>query len=867
MEPSITPPREEPKAPSKLPAIANPTVVGIGASAGSLDALKRFFEHVPADSGLTFVVVVHLSPEHKSQLAMVLQPYVRFPIEQVMETTLLEPNRAYVIPPNANISAVDTHLRLSQLEQNRGERAPIDYFFRTLAASHDGQAIAVILTGTGSDGTLGIKDIKANGGTVIVQDPNEAEYDGMPQSAIATGLADFVVPVAQMPDIILRLDRTQPRIYIPPEDHAVKQDEEALLQDIFALVRERTDRDFSRYKRSTVMRRIARRMQLHYIEDLKTYVERLRQEPDEVSALADDLLIVVTKFFRDPEVFAKVEKEVIPRLFENRRPNELVRAWSVGCATGEEAYSIAILLLEEASRHEAPPRLQIFASDLHGPSLEKARQGFFPGDFEADITPERLKKFFVNEKGGFRVRKDLRDLVVFAHHNLLADPPFSHIDLIFCRNLLIYLERDVQRAVVELFHYALNRDGFLVLGTAEAIDAADLFTPTDKEFRIYCKRNVPSSEPHLPVFPFTRTRLFGGRRLPEPALPPAILYSALHQRMLGLYAAPSILVGPDNSIVHLSEHAGRFLVHPGGDPTENVFKLVREELAVELRMLIDNARAKEKPSDSRPIAVDFNGTPRLVAMHVAPSTGMEQKGFVLVMFDEQEPRSAQAPVARPQTSTDIALASRVRELENELDASRERIASMVEQHESSEEEMKASNEEVQSANEELRATMEELETSKEELESVNQELQTVSQETRYKVEEFAQFANDLNNVLAAAGVAALFLDRDLRIVRFSPKISELFNVRTTDRGRPISDLTRRFGYPELLNDAQKALQDLTPVEHEVKSEDGRWFLTRMLPNRGADDRIEGIVITFVDVTRRANAEAALREAEKRAGAS
>ena len=446
-----------------------PTVVGVGASAGGLAALKTFFNHVPADSGLAFVVVVHLSPEHKSHLADLLQPHVRFPVQQVNESTPLETNHVYVIPPNANLSTIDTHLRLTKLEQERRERAPIDHFFRTLASTHDGNAIGVVLTGTGSDGTLGIRDIKAKGGLVLVQDPNEAEYDGMPQSAIATGLVDRILPVAEIPGAILRYERTEPRVPLPADDAEPEHDQRILLQKVFAQLRARMDRDFSRYKSSTILRRIARRMQLHYVEDLPAYIEKLREHPEEARALADDLLITVTNFFRDPHVFEKLEKDVIPRLFAGKKAEDFVRVWSVGCATGEEAYSLAMLLVEEASRHEAPPQVQIFASDLHKRSLDKGRYGFYPGDIAADVPGERLQQFFQPDNGGYRIRKELRDLIVFAPHNLLGDPPFSRLDLIVCRNLLIYLQREVQRDVIELFHYALNPNGTLLLGSAETV--------------------------------------------------------------------------------------------------------------------------------------------------------------------------------------------------------------------------------------------------------------------------------------------------------------------------------------------------------------------------------------------------------------
>ncbi|HUB78386.1 MAG TPA: CheR family methyltransferase [Bryobacteraceae bacterium] len=840
----------------------NSTVVGIGASAGGLAALKTFLDHVPADSGLTFVVVVHLSPDHESHLAELLQPHVRVPVRQVNVTTALEPDRVYVIPPNANISTIDTHLRLSKLEDRRQERAPIDHFLRTLARTHDGNAVAVILTGTGSDGTLGIKDVKANGGLVIVQDPNEAEYDSMPQSAIATGLADYVLPLVEIPGAILRYDRTQPRVTMPSDGDEVPQSEWALLQKVFAQLRARTDRDFSRYKRSTVLRRVAKRMQLNYLEDLPAYVERLRERPEEVRALADDLLITVTHFFRDPEVFQKLENEVIPSKLRKKGPQESFRAWSVGCATGEEAYSLAMLLAEEAGRHEMPPQIQVFASDLHTRSLEKAREGFYPGDIVADVSADRLRRFFQKENGGYRVNKELRDLVVFAPHNILSDPPFSRQDLISCRNLLIYLDRDVQRDVIELFHYALNPDGILMLGSAESIDATDLFRVEDKHLCFFRKRNVPAREPRLPVFSLSRATVRGEllNRMTPSGEP--VAYGRLHQQMVEQYAPPSVLVSPDNQLIHLSEHAGRYLVHPGGEPTASVLKLVRPELRIELQASLQTARESRKAFDSSPIPVQFNGHARSVVLHVRPSLEPERDGLALVIFEEREPHEDADAVPADHPGMASA-AGRIRDLESELSLTRQRLQTIIEEYETSQEEMKASSEEMQSTNEELRSTLEELETSKEELQSINEELQTVNQQNRHKVEELAQLSSDLQNLLSATDIATLFLDRELRILRFTPRLGDLFNVRITDRGRPISDQTHRLAYSGLREDAESVLSRLVPVEREVQDDAGRWYLARVLPYRSTEDRIEGIVITFLDIDTRKRAEEALRINEER----
>jgi two-component system CheB/CheR fusion protein len=839
----------------------SPTVVGIGASAGGLAALKQFFKEVPVDSGLAFVVVVHLAPEHKSHLADLLQVHAGFPVQQVTETTLLEPNHVYVIPPNANIEAIDTHLRLSELEKQRAQRAPIDHFFRTLATTHDGHSVGIILSGTGSDGTLGIRDIKAKGGLIIVQNPNDAEYDGMPQSAIATGLADFVLPVTEIPQSLLRYDRTQPRVTLHEEDVAeVAHDEQNLLQKVFTHLRARTDRDFSRYRRSTLMRRIARRMQLNYIEDLSGYVEKLRENPDEVRALSDDLLVTVTSFFRDPEVFEKLRTDLIPHLFQDKEATDSVRVWSVGCATGEEAYSIAMLLLEEAAPREGWPQIQIFASDLHKRSLDRAREGFYPGDIELDVSSDRLKRFFTRESGGYRIRKEVRDLVVFAPHNLLGDPPFSRLDFIACRNLLIYLERDVQRAVIELFHYALNRDGTLLLGSAETVEDSDLFRPDDKRLCLYRKRNVPAPEPRLPVFPLTRGRALFQTDVKSTPVGEPIAYGNFHQRMVEQYAPPSILISPDNKIVHLSEHAGRYLVHPGGEPTANIFKLVREELRIELRTLLQCARERQQVCDSKPLPVLIEGDIRAVAMHVGPGHDSEQDGFALIIFEEREAKKPDEPHAEGPTNVDHS--GRIQDLETELTVLRQRLQSIIEEFETSQEEMRASNEEIQSTNEELRSTMEELETSKEELQSINEELLTVNQENRHKVEELAQLSSDLQNLLSATDIATLFLDTHLRIMRFTPKVSELFHVRVTDRGRPISDLTHRLGHNDLKQDAERVLAELMPVEREIQDDSGNWYLTRVLPYRSTENRIEGVVITFVEITRRLKAETGLRESQK-----
>ncbi len=848
-----------PSSDSEHEPASHPTVVGIGASAGGLAALREFFGRIPPDTGLAYVVVVHLSPEHESHLPQLLQPHMSIPVEQVSETVQMERDHAYVIPPNANLEAVDTHLRVSRLESHRKERAPIDHFFRTLSRTHEGHAIGVILTGTGSDGTLGLKEIKAKGGLAVVQDPKDAEYDGMPQSAIATGQVDRVLPLADIPEAIINYERTRPKLPLALDEDEPVEEGRRFLEEVFVRLRARTGRDFTHYKRSTVVRRIMRRMQLAQVENASAYLDVLRDRPQEAGALADDLLITVTNFFRDPEVFEALERDVIPLLFEGKGPDDELRTWSVGCATGEEAYSLAILLVEEAARREMSPRIQVFASDLHEDSLEKARLGFYPGDIQADIRPERLHRFFRRQDGGYRIRDELRELVIFAPHNLLADPPFSRLDMVVCRNLLIYLRRDAQRDVLDLLHYALNPDGFLLLGTSERADPSDLFRVQDKKHCIYRKRNVPAPEPRLPVFPLTPSRLPPQSPRRERRGKP-LLHGSLHQHLVERYGPPSLLLSPEDNALHLSEHAGRYLVHPGGELTANVYKLVREELRVELQAALRTVREEGRGCRTRPIPVHFNGETAQVILDVRPSRDPEEEGFVLVMFDEREdlPRpEGESPRSPGETPDEAA----VRVLEQERDEARRRLRAVIEEYETNREEMKASNEELQSVNEELRSTLEELETSKEELQSMNEELQTVNQENRHKVAELARFSTDLQNLLAATGIATLFLDRDLRILRFTPKVNELFSIRPTDQGRPLADMASRLGDSHLLKSAREVLETLVPVERESRDELGRWYLTRILPYRSNEDRIEGVVITFIDITGRREAEQSLLEAK------
>ena len=836
------------------------TIVAIGASAGGLNALKELFSHVPGNTGYAYVVIVHLSPQHKSALPEILQSSAKMPVEQVTKTIQMKPDHVYVIPPNSHLNSIDTHLRLSDLEEKRSDRAPIDHFFRTLAKTHDGHAVGIILTGTGSDGTLGIKEIKEKGGLTLVQDPREAEYDDMPQSAISTGMVDYVLPLARIPEAFLGFAATVPKIKTGETKDEPVDGELKLLHKIFSQIKIRTGRDFTNYKISTLLRRIQRRMQINRVEELPDYLELIRTKQDELKALADDLLINVTNFFRDPDAFNFLQKETIPAIFAKKEQGDEVKVWSVGCATGEEAYSIAMLLIEEAELMEINIPCKIFASDIHEDSLKKAREGYYPGDIDADIGEERLRRFFIKENGGYRIKKELREQVIFAPQNLLSDPPFSRIDLILCRNLLIYLKREIQNDVRDLFHYALNPSGFLMLGTSEHLDKANLFGVIKKEHSIHIKKNVKAPEPRLPVFPKHAIHHLPENYNEKGKSP--MDFGTHHQKVVERYAPPSILVSSDYQVLHVSRDAGRYLTITGGELSKDLFRLIRPELQVELRAAIYISRETKDTARSKPVKITIDGQKRVVFIPVRFIEDEEFGTSFLIMFEEYDVKAVHGTGS---SSGKIAEGAneRIQQLEQELKDKSQSLQAVIEEHETGQEDMKASNEELQSANEELRSTMEELETSKEELQSVNEELSALNQEHKHKAEELGQLSDDLQNLLTATDIATLFLDREMRILRFTPRLGELFNVRMADRGRPISDQTHKLGYSELVEDARTVLKNLQPIHKEIKDTQGNTYLTRLLPYRSSADRIEGVVINFIDISDRKLTEKHLQESENR----
>ena len=844
-------------------------VVGLGASAGGIKALKEFFAQVPAQSGMAYVVILHLSPDHDSNLAEVLQHAAAIPVTQVTERVRIVPNHVYVISPNKSLSMNDGHLTLSEIKRIEERRAPVDIFFRTLADSKTRRAICVILSGTGPNGSMGMKRVKEMGGVCIVQDPQEAEYSDMPLYSIATGLVDYVLPVAKIPRKIIAYRERLGQAVVPMETLAPAETDAQALRDIFTQLRVRTGHDFTNYKRATVLRRLERRINVHELPDLPAYARYMREHQAEAQALLKDLLISVTNFFRDCEAFEAVERGIIRKFFEGKKARDQVRVWVAGCATGEEAYTMAMMLCEFAETLTGAPAVQVFATDIDEQAITTARDGFYTETDVADISPERLRRFFARElNGGYRVRRELREMVLFAHHNLIKDPPFSHLDLVSCRNLLIYLNRAAQERVMQVLHFALNPGGFLFLGQSESVEgSAELFLPVDKEAHVYQSRTTPVRLP-LPVsdqslsWRVADLRQREERTQDEARAIERLSYADLHQRLVEQYAPPSVVVNEEYDLMHLSERAGRYMQVAGGEPSRNLLKLVRPEIRLELRTALYQAVQNRASVEARAVPVQLEGGTRLVNLLVRPvfSEGDDARGFILVVFEDA---GEGAEGAAAEAEAVIAAEPAARQLEDELVRIKAQLRATVEQYETQAEELKASNEELQAMNEELRSTAEELETSKEELQSVNEELTTVNQELKIKIEELSQANDDFRNLMNSTDIGTIFLDRALRLKLFTPRARDIFNLIPADVGRPLSDITAHLADADLLADLEHVLTSLQPIQREVETREGRWYLMNVLPYRTAEDRIEGLIVTFLDITGRKQAEGRLRASEER----
>ncbi|HEY0139723.1 MAG TPA: CheR family methyltransferase [Thermoanaerobaculia bacterium] len=828
-------------------------VVGLGGSAGSIRAFREFFRNVPADSGMAYVVILHLSPEYESRLAEVLQGTATIPVTQVRQTVKVEPNHVYVIPPNHSLSLTDGSLMLSDVTGFPERRAPVDIFFRTLGDSHDSRAVCVVLSGTGADGSMGLRRVKEFNGLVLVQDPDEAEFSEMPRQSIATGLADFVIPVAEMPSRIMAYRDTVRGAPLTVVHHRGEEDEQALI-DVFTQLRMRTGHDFTNYKRATVLRRIERRLAVREIGRLSMYARLLREEPQEAEALLRELLISVTNFFRDAPVWQALEHDIVPKLFAGRTSEDHLRVWVAGCATGEEAYSIGMLLADAAAGLPSTPIIQIFATDVDADAIAKARNGLYNATETADIPPDRLARYFIKEQDNYRVRRELRELILFAHHNLIKDPPFSHLDLICCRNVLIYLNRTAQERAMEVMHFGLVPNGHLLLGTAETADTSgQLFASVDKENHIYQSRDVArivtmpepvriAYEPRGVTLPETR----GDLRLRSAPLD-------LHQRLLEEYAPPSLVVDEQHLIVHLSDRAGRYLQFTAGEASLNLLQVVRPELRIELRNALLQAARKRTNVAARALAVHTGERDETVNLIVRPvlREGDGARGYFLVLFETARESSDFIP--REVTAAEPA----ARQLEQELMRVKSQMRTSIEQYEVQAEEAKASNEELQAMNEELRSTAEELETSQEELQSVNEELRTVNQELKIKIDEISHANDDMRNLMSSTDIGTIFVDRSLSVKLFTPSVRKVFNLIPADVGRSLLDINSKLLIKDLAGDLERVLESLHTVEREVATSDSCWYLMRLLPYRTSEDRIDGVVLTFVEITERKRTEEAL----------
>jgi len=847
---------------SKSEPVTGFPIVGVGASAGGLEALEQFFARVPAVSGIGFVVVQHLDPTHKGILVELLQRATRLPVVQIRDGVQVEPDHVYVIPPNKDVSILRGVLHLLEPAAARGQRLPIDFFLRSLADDCREQSIGVILSGMGSDGSLGLRAIKEKAGGTFAQTPSSAKFDSMPRAAIDSGLADVIAPAQELPQKILRyLQHTPPNI---PASAGISAKDERELAKVLVLLRTQTSHDFSLYKKSTIYRRIERRMGLHELSEIAAYVRYLQENPQESELLFKELLIGVTSFFRDPAVWDDLRDNAIPELLAAHPEGGMLRAWSVGCSTGEEAFSLAIVF-KEALKKLKPAKhfsLQIFATDLDKDAIDRARAGLYPENIAADVSAGRLREFFAkSEHGGFCVKKEIRETVIFAPQNLVMHPPFTKLDLVTCRNLLIYLDAELQKKLMPLFHFSLNPSGILLLGSSETIGAAtDLFSPLPGKSRVY--RRLDSLRPaDLGEFPFafTRARLDAPATRSSSEAPAPSLQAQADQLLLQQYSPAAVLVTKAGDILYVSGKTGKYLEPAAGKANWNLFAMCREGLENALSEAFHKALRLKHVVSLANVQIGPSGFAQTVDVTVHPiASPPALQGMLMVVFRDLAKPASAAQIAK------LAKASkgsaRLSELTHDLHQAHADLQATRDEMQTSQEELRSTNEELQSMNEELQSTNEELTTSKEESQSVNEELQTVNQELQAKVDELSRAGNDMKNLLDSTDIATLFLDRALLVRRFTPATARIIRLLPGDVGRPITDIVSVLDYPTLAADTREVLKTLVAVEKEIAAGDQRWFTVRIMPYRTQENRVDGVVITLTDITTSKVLEAALRKA-------
>ena len=860
-----------PLAPAPFP------VVGIGASAGGLAAFEAFFSAMPADSGVAFILVQHLAPDHKSMLVELIARHTRMQVFEVEDGMVVQPNCIYVIAPNFDMAFINGALQLLPPGAPRGHRCPVDFFFRSLAQDHHARAIGIVLSGTGSDGAQGIRAIKGEGGMAMAQNSESTQYDGMPRSAVATGLVDFVLAPAEMPAQLMAYIN---HAFTDHASAALSQSTAPVLRvddtlkKIFVLLRAQTGHDFSGYKVNTIHRRVERRMAVNQIVQKDDYILYLRKNPAEVDALFRDLLIGVTSFFRDPDAFRALEDEAIVRLLSNKAASAPIRVWVPGCSTGEEAYSIAILLQERMDALKTSFKLTVFATDLDSAAIEHARAGVYPASIADDISPERLARYFSEEPGGgfFRIKKLIRDILVFSEQSVIKDPPFSRLDLISCRNLLIYMGPELHKKLMPLFHYSLNQAGFLFLGTSESVgEFVELFATLNRTQKLFQRKDDGSTQRlSLTRFlPKVTGKNAAPRRAGRAGIDAATQFRDLtEQTLLQHYTPVGALVNERGDIFHIHGRTGMYLEPAPGEAELNILKMARQGLRPALSRALHKAATTHEAVSCIDLRVKTNGDYSAVNVKVQPvATDVSDQPLFLVVLElaglpSSEPSRAASilTVAAGADERAPEISAQVAALKNDLKEKEEYLQTTTEELETSNEELKSANEEMQSINEEMQSTNEELETSKEELQSVNEELATVNAELQGKVSDLSLANNDMNNLLAGTGVGTIFVDHHLRIQRFTPAITQVMNLIATDVGRPIGDIVPNLkGYPDFVTDVRQVLDTLVPKLLDVQNTTDKWFALRIRPYRTLENVIEGVVVTFSDITELKEARDVLQE--------
>jgi two-component system CheB/CheR fusion protein len=849
------------------PAGESVPIVGVGASAGGLEAFSQVLQALPENPGLALVLVQHLAPQHESALPTLLGGVTPLPVIQVEDGMRVETNHVYVIPPNVQMSIVDGGLQLVPRPDDRSQYTPIDFFLRSLAEAAENRAIGVILSGTASDGALGVREIKAVGGITIAQEPESARYDGMPRAAIATGMVDLVLRPSEIAAELMKIGR-HPYLRHPwPRkvgDDLIVSDED--LEKVFRLLRTSSGVDFRHYKAPTIRRRLQRRMALHKISGIAQYLKHLQEHPGEVQQLYQDILIHVTRFFREPGSFEALTSRALPKIIDGHRADDPVRIWVSGCSTGEEAYSFAMCISEFMSARTTELPIQIFGTDISEAAIEHARSGIYPESIAADVSPERLRRFFTKVDHSYRIHKSIRDLCVFARQDVTRDPPFSRLDAILCRNVLIYMSTVLQQRLMTTFHYALKPDGILMLGQAETIGAhADLFDLVDKKYKIYRKR-AEAVAPNL-GFTLDYTGLRSGLPKARAAARDEVgaIQNEVTRYILDTYGPPGVVVDEHHQIVQFRGQTGRFLEPAPGDASLNLLRMAREGLVYGLRKLISEARQKHVSVRKHGVRLRANGGWRTVSIEVVPLIGGGKNHFLVLFGDDKggtgaplrPGRRAEAPRGKvPAAGT----TRRLSELQHELAASREYLQSIIQELEAANEELQSANEEILSSNEELQSTNEELDTAKEELQSTNEELNTVNEELHGRNEELSRVNSDLVNLLASIQIAIVIVSGDLRIRRFTPMAEKLLNLIPSDVGRPIGHIKPAFDCPDLEQLISQAVDTVTLSEREVRDDSGQWYTLRIRPYKSLDNRIDGAVLSLFDITGAKKHEAELHEA-------